>query len=163
FTFYLSGHRRLSFGDTTMKWRIGDWVACTDTDTLRNGVAHQKIERRAMEALVALAGRSGGVMRKDELIETVWGRIAVSDHSVAMVISQLRRALKDEARAPTYIETITKRGYRMMVPCEPLAETPVAVRVPRAIEPAARIALNVQPTMAVRPQMGLVLASAGVA
>ena len=119
-----------------MKWQIGDWVACTDTDTVRNGTIHQKLERRAMEALIALAERAGQVVRKDELIDVVWGRLAVSDHSVAMVISQLRRALRDDARAPKYIETITKRGYRLVVPCAPFAEAPTRFsRSPAAVQP----------------------------
>ena len=107
-----------------MKWRIGDWVACSDSDTIRReGVTH-KLERRAMETLMLLCAKAGEVVRKDELIETVWGRLAVSDHSVAMVISQLRRAFRDDARAPVYIETITKRGYRLIAPCEAVVERP---------------------------------------
>ena len=111
-----------------MQWRIGEWVVCSDTDTVRTADARHKIERRAMEALLVLAERAGQVVKKDELIAAVWGRIAVSDHSVAMVVSQLRRALKDDAKAPRYIETITKRGYRMIAVCE---------RVPDDIRPAA--------------------------
>jgi len=112
------------------KWRIGDWVACSETDTIACGPERHKLERRAMEALVVLAERGGEVVKKDELIAAVWGRIAVSDHSVAMVISQLRRNLSDDARAPRYIETITKRGYRLIVPCEPVN----ARAVPRPAE-----------------------------
>jgi DNA-binding winged helix-turn-helix (wHTH) protein len=113
-----------------MQWRIGEWVACSDTDSIQMDGAHRKIERRAMEALVVLAERAGQVVMKDELIAAVWGRIAVSDHSVAMVVSQLRRALNDDARAPRYIETITKRGYRLIAECERVAyaDRPVAER-----------------------------------
>jgi transcriptional activator of cad operon len=107
-----------------MKWRIGEWVACSDTDTLKTDGASRKLERRAMEALVVLAGRGGEVVKKDELIAAVWGRVAVSDHSVAMVVSQLRRAFNDDARAPRYIETITKRGYRLIAPCERVSDEP---------------------------------------
>lgn len=104
-----------------MQWRIGEWVACSDTDSIREGGTHRKIERRAMETLVVLAERAGQVVMKDELIASVWGRVAVSDHSVAMVVSQLRRALNDDARSPRYIETITKRGYRLIADCERVA------------------------------------------
>jgi len=109
-----------------MRWRIGEWVACSDTDTLKTDGESRKIERRAMEALFVLAARSGEVVKKDELIAAVWGRVAVSDHSVAMVVSQLRRALNDDARAPRYIETITKRGYRLIAACEPVREQVIA-------------------------------------
>lgn len=135
-----------------MKLRIGDWVACTDTDTIRRNDALHKLERRAMETLVALGQRSGEVVKKDDLIEAVWGRIAVSDHSVAMVISQLRRALQDDARAPRYIQTITKRGYRLIVPCEPVAE----VRAPSEVV-MRKLTRFVMPTT-----NAVVLMSAGV-
>lgn len=140
-------------GANFMKWRIGEWIACNDTDTVRSDAAQQKLERRAMETLVLLAERSGEVVKKDELIEAVWGRLAVSDHSVAMVISQLRRAFKDDARAPRYIETVTKRGYRLIAPCERLAEGPrpkTSVDVSRTVPAGA-------------PHMTILLTSAGVA
>jgi DNA-binding winged helix-turn-helix (wHTH) protein len=111
-----------------MKWRIGSYVACSDSDTLTGEGVQRKLERRAMEALALLCAHAGQVVKKDDLIETVWGRLAVSDHSVAMVISQLRRAFRDDARAPVYIETITKRGYRLIAPCEAVIEAPVVVQ-----------------------------------
>jgi len=122
-----------------MKWRIGSYIACSDSDTLiaDDGVS-RKLERRAMETLALLCAHAGQVVKKDELIEAVWGRLAVSDHSVAMVISQLRRALRDDPRAPAYIETITKRGYRLIAPCEAV----VAVAVPQ-IAPAIAAPVSV--------------------
>jgi DNA-binding winged helix-turn-helix (wHTH) protein len=86
-------------------------------------------------------------VKKDELIAAVWGRVAVSDHSVAMVISQLRRAFNDDARAPRYIETITKRGYRMIVPCAPVQEVaaplpaPLPTRMPERAGLAAALSV----------------------
>jgi DNA-binding winged helix-turn-helix (wHTH) protein len=118
-----------SLGDADMKWRIGEWVACSDSDSIRMDGVQRKIERRAMETLVVLAERAGHVVMKDELIASVWGRMAVSDHSVAMVVSQLRRAMGDDARSPRYIETITKRGYRLIADCERLDEAPVKTAV----------------------------------
>jgi DNA-binding winged helix-turn-helix (wHTH) protein len=139
-------------GAIAMKWQIGEWVACSDSDTIIGGDVRCKLERRAMDALMMLAARAGHVVKKDELIETVWGRLAVSDHSVAMVISQLRRAFRDDARAPKYIETITKRGYRLIAPCEAMNET--------SASPSA--ATSHLPTRAPPPQSTLVLVSAGV-
>lgn len=116
-----------------MKYRIGTWIACADSDTLtRDDGVRRKLERRAMETLMLLAQNAGEVVKKDELIEAVWGRLAVSDHSVAMVISQLRRAFGDDARAPHYIETITKRGYRLMAPCEALPARSEVFAAPHA-------------------------------
>jgi DNA-binding winged helix-turn-helix (wHTH) protein len=136
-----------------MKWRIGAYTACSDSDMLFGDGVQHKLERRAMEALVLLCASAGQVVKKDDLIEGVWGRLAVSDHSVAMVISQLRRAFRDDARAPTYIETITKRGYRLIAQCEAVVEAPAPAPVPpRAIGAPAGAG----------SQMMLVLVSAGV-
>jgi transcriptional activator of cad operon len=127
-------------GIISMKWRIGSYIACSDSDMLvaDDGVS-RKLERRAMETLALLCAHAGQVVKKDELIETVWGRLAVSDHSVAMVISQLRRAFRDDARAPAYIETITKRGYRLIAPCEAVMEAavPVVVAAPVPVAPTS--------------------------
>lgn len=97
-----------------MTRKIGEWIADEDTDTLVRGDTRRKLERRAMAVLMELAAKPNQVISKDELIESVWGGVAVSDHSVAIVISQLRRAFGDDRASPAYIETIAKRGYRLI-------------------------------------------------
>lgn len=54
------------------------------------------------------------VLSKDDLINSVWKGAIVSDHSVANTISDLRRVLGDSRTQPSYIETIPKRGYRLV-------------------------------------------------
>ena len=80
--------------------------------------AEQRLEPRAMAALVHLA-RVDGVVRRDELIDAVW-RTMVSDEVVSRAISLIRQALGDRARDPRYVETIPKVGYRLIVPAGPL-------------------------------------------
>src|SRR5262245_34085250 len=86
----------------SMIWQIGDWTVDSTTDTIADGSQTRKLEHRATEVLLHLAERQGVVVTKDDLIVNVWGRFAVSDHAVAMVISQLRQALGDDARTPRY-------------------------------------------------------------
>jgi len=139
-----------------MRWRIGAYTACSDSDMLfADGVQH-KLERRAMETLILLCAHAGQVVKKDELIEAVWGRLAVSDHSVAMVICQLRRAFGDDARAPTYIETITKRGYRLIAPCEAVVDAPAPVSLPVPAVGAAPTGLGTQMRLMVFAGVSLV-------
>lgn len=73
-----------------------------------------RLEARAMDVLVLLHRRAGEVVSSREILDAVWGDAAVSAHSVAIVISDLRRALGDDARAPRLIETVPKRGYRLI-------------------------------------------------
>ncbi|MDZ4868408.1 MAG: winged helix-turn-helix domain-containing protein [Alphaproteobacteria bacterium] len=145
-----------------MKWRIGAYTACSDSDMLIGDGVQHKLERRAMETLVLLCAQAGQVVKKDELIEAVWGRLAVSDHSVAMVICQLRRAFGDDARAPTYIETITKRGYRLIAPCEVVVDAPAPRLVPMPVAPPRVIAMPVAASQTMLVLFaGLTLASVG--
>ncbi len=74
------------------------------------------VEPRVMELLVFLAGRPQQVVSKDELIAAVWPDVAVSDDALKNAVWELRRALGDSARQPRYIETIPKRGYRLIAP-----------------------------------------------
>lgn len=71
-----------------------------------------------MLVLVCLAGRPGEVISKDELIRTVWTDTFVTDDVLTRAISELRRILRDDAKQPHIIETISKNGYRLIAPVE---------------------------------------------
>lgn len=88
-----------------------------------------------MDVLVVLHQRAGEVLSSSQLLDEVWGGAAVSGHSVAIVISDLRRALGDDARAPRLIETVPKRGYRLIARPggAPAGHEEPAVRRPRRL------------------------------
>ncbi|MDS1924700.1 winged helix-turn-helix domain-containing protein [Vibrio parahaemolyticus] len=58
------------------------------------------------------------IIPRKELIEFVWKkrRIIVNDSSLTQSISNLRRALRDSSRKPTFIKTIPKSGYKFIAP-----------------------------------------------
>src|SRR5262245_47409354 len=64
---------------------------------------------QAAEILKLLAGRTGKVVSKDELIKGVWGNIAVTDDSLVQCITEIRKALGDEKHS--IVRTVLKRGY----------------------------------------------------
>ena len=74
-----------------------------------------------MEVLVCLAQHGGSVVSKEELIGEVWADTFVGDDALIRCISELRRALEDDPKAPRVIETIPKRGYRLLEKVEPLS------------------------------------------
>lgn len=94
--------------------RIGAWAAAPQSNELVDGARRVKIDARAMDVLCALAARPGEVVSKDALIEQVWKHRSVTDHAVTVAISSLRNALGDDPKAPRYIETVPKRGYRLI-------------------------------------------------
>jgi hypothetical protein len=67
-----------------------------------------------MEVLVALAGSAGKVVGREELLSAVWPGVVVSDEVLTQAVIKLRKALGDTAKKPEYIETIPKRGYRLI-------------------------------------------------
>jgi DNA-binding winged helix-turn-helix (wHTH) protein/TolB-like protein/Tfp pilus assembly protein PilF len=98
---------------------IGEWSVDPDTNTLRRRDEVVRIEPKAMDVLVLLAAEPGRVVRRDELLGAVWPGVVVGDESLTQSIIKLRRALGDNPRAPVYIETISKRGYRLVAPTRP--------------------------------------------
>lgn len=98
--------------------RIGKWLFEPSLNRISDGDERSTLEPLAASVLEYLAQRPREVVSADELIEHLWGRRYVGDSPVYRIIAELRRELKDDARQPQYIETIRKRGYRMVAPVE---------------------------------------------
>jgi TolB-like protein len=69
---------------------------------------------KALALLSFIADRPGEVVTKDQLFDAVWPEVNVGDAALVTCIQELRRALKDDARRPRYIETLHRRGYRFV-------------------------------------------------
>ena len=101
-----------------MTFSIGSWRVSPDKNEIVKGAEKRALEHRAMRVLEYLYLHRGKVVSRDELLEHVWGRTAISDHSVSIVISDLRKALGDDQKNPKYIRTVPKKGYVLDVPAE---------------------------------------------
>jgi DNA-binding winged helix-turn-helix (wHTH) protein len=98
---------------------------------LRNGdpVA---LAPKAFEVLRFLARRPGRLVTKHELLDGVWGRRFITEGVIKTVMSELRAALGDDPRAPRWIETIPRRGYRFIgQDGEPRSPGRARLRIPR--------------------------------
>lgn len=95
---------------------LGDWTFHPAAAELRRGPERRRLENRTARVLELLCERRGEVVSQDELIDQIWDGRALSQNSVAVVVGDLRRALGDDARQPRYIETLAKRGYRLIAP-----------------------------------------------
>ena len=95
---------------------IGDWFVDATSNRLQNGDSVRRLEKRTMDVLVKLSEHGGKTVSKDEIIASAWPTHIVSDQSVATAISDLRRALNDDPRHPEFIQTVPKRGYRLISP-----------------------------------------------
>ena len=82
-----------------------------------------------MQVLVRLAQQPGQVVSREHLLAAVWADTFVTDDVLKRSISELRRALGDDARQPVYIETIPKGGYRLIAPVVTVAPSDPASAV----------------------------------
>jgi DNA-binding winged helix-turn-helix (wHTH) protein/predicted ATPase len=69
---------------------------------------------KAFALLRYLVGQPGQLVTKAALFEAVWPDTAVGDAVLTVAIGELRRALGDDSRAPRFIETVHRRGYRFL-------------------------------------------------
>ena len=98
---------------------VGDWTFEPESNELRRGDERRRLEHRAARTLELLCSRAGETVTPEVIIAHVWNGRAISANSVPVVISDLRQALEDDARQPRYIETVAKRGYRLIVAPDP--------------------------------------------
>ena len=70
------------------------------------------LEPKVFDLLLTLAERPGLTASRDHLIETVWDRDVGAHLALDQAVVDLRRALGDDARAPRFIETVPRIGYR---------------------------------------------------
>lgn len=107
-------------------FRLADWHVDATSDHIRQGDTGHKLESKMMAVLVYLATRAGEVVTREELERDVWHGRTVGYDALTGCITKLRKILGDDSRNPRYIETISKRGYRLIAPVSPLQTDAVA-------------------------------------
>ncbi len=99
---------------TRSRFRIGGTLVQPDRLIVSIDGRDLALEPRMMEVLVALAEHAGEVVTAEQLLIEVWRGTFYGDNPVHKAIAYLRRVLGDDLKSPRYIETIRKRGYRLV-------------------------------------------------
>lgn len=102
----------------TSRARIWHFAGCEFDERryeLRVRGAVADLEVKPLEVLHQLLLHAGEVVRKEDLLATVWPGVLVVDASLATAVSKLRKALID---GDTIIKTVPKIGYRLSVPVQ---------------------------------------------
>jgi len=100
--------------DRTTPFQVGDWRVEPATDRLIQGDQEVKLEPRVMDLLLCLASQPGEVLTREHLEATVWAGMVVGYDALTSAMIKLRRAFNDDSRNPQIIETVAKRGYRLI-------------------------------------------------
>lgn len=105
--------------DLNSGFRLGDWEIYPELNRVVSNGETFTLEGKVMAVLVELARQPRQVVQKTALFDSVWPKQAVADGVLTRAIHELRHVLGDDATTPDYIETVPRRGYRLL--CEPAA------------------------------------------
>jgi adenylate cyclase len=108
----------------TCGFMVGEWLVEPDLNRITGANSSIAIEPKVLEVLLCLAKRPGEVFSKDAILRAVWPGTFVSQGILSYSISQLRRIFDDSAKNPRIIQTIARKGYRLIAPVKPLAPVP---------------------------------------
>lgn len=97
-------------------FRVGDWRVHPDSNEIVRGDTRVHLEPKVMELLAFLSERQETVLSRREILDAVWAGTFVGDEALTYAMTELRRALEDDAKDPKFIQTISRRGYRLIAP-----------------------------------------------
>jgi DNA-binding winged helix-turn-helix (wHTH) protein len=108
-------------------YRIGNIeIDASQRAVIRDG-AIERPRQRVFELLLFLIEHHNQVVTKQELIENVWGGLAVGDSVLYKTILEARRALGDDTNEPKYIRTLHKSGYQFIGVLDEIVTDPPAM------------------------------------
>lgn len=99
-----------------LPFQVADWEVDPASGWIRRGGITRKLEPRVMDLLVVLAQQPGVVVAREELEARVWSGMVVGYDALSSAMIKLRKALGDDPHHPLYIETLPKKGYRLIAP-----------------------------------------------
>jgi Tol biopolymer transport system component/DNA-binding winged helix-turn-helix (wHTH) protein len=121
----------------TSRFRMHGRLVDPAVNRVTHGDDTAQVEPKIMQVLVMLAEQAGEVVSRDDIMARVWADVFVTDDALNRAIRELRRLFGDDPDAPQVIETIRKRGYRLIADVEPVNGNGAA-KAPSVVETASR-------------------------
>ena len=117
------------------EFRVGEWQVEPDLNRISCGDRTIQLEPKLMDVLVYLALNAGRVVSKIDITDAVWPDVFITESVITRSIAGLRRSFGDDVKNPRFIETISKRGYRLIAEVEIGASVhePPASRAPKNV------------------------------
>ncbi len=112
--------------DQPNEFKLGDWHVTPLRGIIHGRDGSRRLTPKAMDVLLCMARRPGEVIDRETFQREVWHGRAFSDDPLNKCIAELRRQLGDTGGSRAYIETIPKRGYRLVAAVVPLGTATAA-------------------------------------
>jgi DNA-binding winged helix-turn-helix (wHTH) protein len=97
---------------------IGPWRVVPHKSVMERKDHRVRIEPKAMQVLVYLAERAGENIARDEILRAVWDGSRVRAEVLTNAIWELRKAFGDDPHEPDFIQTVSRKGYRLVARVE---------------------------------------------
>jgi DNA-binding winged helix-turn-helix (wHTH) protein len=124
-------------------FHLGGWFVQPSLNVIGQAGTVRHLEPQVMDLLAFLAAAGGRVVSKDDIIDAVWQGRFIADATLTRSIADLRRALGDDQQPHQYIETIPKRGYRLVAQVSRRGDAagapPVALRAHHSTDSPAAV------------------------
>jgi eukaryotic-like serine/threonine-protein kinase len=101
-----------------VRYRFGPFELDPSQGSLSRSGSRVKLQDLPLRLLVLLVERPGEIVTREEVRQRLWPEdtFVEFDNSLGVAVRKLREALRDDADAPRYVETVPRRGYRFVAP-----------------------------------------------
>ena len=94
--------------------QLGDFVLNKELSTIIINSEEVAIEPKLLELLLLFCDSPNRIISRQEILEQIWQGGVVTDNAINKMIANLRKLLADDPRKPQYLQTVPKRGYRLI-------------------------------------------------
>ncbi len=101
-------------------FRLNHHVVLPEQGVVVREGRHIHISTKSMEILLYLTQQRNTVVSAEELLFHAWGDTTIKRGTLSHAISELRHALGDHKECPEFIQTLPRKGYRLISECEKL-------------------------------------------
>jgi TolB-like protein/Flp pilus assembly protein TadD/DNA-binding winged helix-turn-helix (wHTH) protein len=115
--------------DLQQGFRLGEFMIRPMQGTASGPGGVHRVPPLAMEVLLCLSKAPGTIVTRQALLSELWDGANRADESLTRCVSALRHQLGDHRELPTYIQTLPKRGYRLVAKVSDLSEVDPSANV----------------------------------
>jgi TolB-like protein/DNA-binding winged helix-turn-helix (wHTH) protein/Flp pilus assembly protein TadD len=111
---------------TDRVYRFAEFELHLAAGELRTGDAVVRLQEKPLRLLTVLLDHPQSIVTREQLRERMWDSRTVVDYEqgINVALKKVRDALADDAEHPRLVETVAKRGYRLLVPVKLVADEP---------------------------------------
>ena len=131
-----------------MQWHFGPFRLDLANACLWHATQPVTLRPKTFQILVYLVTHAGQLVTKESLLDAIWPETAVGDGVLKTSMNELRKALGETAKAPQWIATVHRRGYRFIAPITLKDSSPPSsghassCRAPAGTRPSSRHTLS---------------------